>query len=169
MISFSWFGQKCSSPAQNILLPSSEEFQVQSKGDVQCWWCNLHNSQLNLWMPKDIIINMWWCQRGEYICHSDIFRFPCLFFFLAPKVKQFSVPWHIYLSNRCLGYHTLGAWPISNYARAQWIKIVIWLWMSCSQIEKSNTKTSAISLISFYYGQTSDMWIKKVFLLKKFW
>ena len=29
--------------------------------------------------------------------------------------------------------------------------------MPCSQIEKSNTQTSAISLMSFYYGQTSDI------------
>ena len=173
MISFSWFGKSVQFQLKIFSFHHSKEFQVQSKGDLQCWSWNLQNLQLNLWMPKDIyiyiIMNIWWCQGDKYICHSDIFKFLCLFFFLAPKVKQVSVPWHIYSSCGCLGYHPVRAWPISNYAGAQRIKIVSWLQIPCAQVEKSNTQSSGISLISFYYGQTSDIWMKKVFLLKKFW
>ena len=66
---------------------------------------------------------MCWCQGDKYLCYSGIFRFLCLFF-LAPKFNQESVPWHIYSSCGCLGYHPVQAWPISNYAGAQRIKMI---------------------------------------------
>ena len=68
-------------------------------------------------------MNMCWCQGDKYICHSGIFRFLCLFF-LAPKFKQESVPWHIYSPCGCLGYHPVRAWLICNYAGAQRIEML---------------------------------------------
>ena len=181
MISFLWFGKNVQVQLKTFCFHHSEEFQLQSKRDVQCWWYNLHNLQVNQIKSRRTYQSLWICAGAKEtnICHSGIFRFLCLFF-LAPKVKQESVPWHIYSSCGCLGYHPVQAWPISNYAGAQRIKMIsdfkclglisrnqilsnkshkLWLWSDIRHMNEKSVFAKEILIGLWHVQRLLTIWI----------
>ena len=60
-----------------------------------------------------LIVNMWWCPRGIFIRHNDIFRLPCLKGTELPlrlKGTELSFQWCVYTSCEISGYKAVGAY-----------------------------------------------------------